>query len=356
TFSTRTMLDAFVAYGFTDTRVKYGAGLLHFLSKKPRNSIDIHYKNDIEQLGMSNNALETDNALTSMLRTQKNFKLTNVEEYKVAYEMEWLEGLSTKLTLAQSIFNPLGELDYSFYDEGVLVDRKDLRTSEVSFYTRFAYKEKFVSGEFSRISLGTKYPVLQFNYTAGIKGVLNSQYQYHKIIMNISDKLRLGAFGSTKYAFEYGKIFGKVPYPLLEMHPGNETYFYNDMAYNLMNYFEFISDEFISFTASHHFDGFIMNKIPLIRKLKWRTVANVKGVYGSVRDKHQDILLFPNQGVNLAKKPYVEAGVGLENIFKIVRIDAIWRLSYRDHNSDIIISDNQKVSNFAIRGNFAFNF
>ena len=188
----------------------------------------------------------------------------------------------------------------------------------------------------------------------GIKDILNSKYDYQKFALNVSDKLRLGAFGNTKVAAEYGKIFGKVPYPLLEMHPGNETYFYDNTAYNLMNYFEFISDEYVTFSASHHFDGFLLNKVPLFRKLKWRSVVNAKGIVGKVSDKHEEILLFPFPGVNLERKPYLEAGIGIENIFKIIRIDAIWRLTYRNHN--IEFKDEVGVANFAIRGNFAFNF
>ncbi|NQY10087.1 MAG: carboxypeptidase-like regulatory domain-containing protein [Flavobacteriales bacterium] len=356
-FSTRTMIDAYTAYGFRDTKVKYGGGVLYFLSKKPRNSIDIHYKNDVEQLGMSNNGMQTDNAFTSIFRTSRNYKLTNIEEYKFAYEIEWLEGFSTRLTMAQRIFNPLGDLVYNFYDEDILSDVDELRTSELSMYIRFAHKEKFVSGEFNRISLGTTSPIIQFDYTVGIKDLLNSKYQYHKFRFNVSDKIRLGAVGNTKFNAEYGKVLGRVPYPLLEMHPGNESYFYDKSSYNLMNYFEFISDEYVSLAVAHHFEGFILNKVPALRKLKWRSVVNAKGVYGKLDSKHQDILLFPNSGVNLAKKPYMEAGVGIENIFKIIRIDAIWRLTYRDHNvGDLEFEDGVGVTNFAIRGNFAFNF
>jgi hypothetical protein len=118
------------------------------------------------------------------------------------------------------------------------------------------------------------------------------------------------------------------------------------MAFNTMNYYEFVSDQYLSLSYSHHFDGLIFNKIPLIRKLKWREVAYFKGLIGSLETRNKNYSKFP-VGLTELTKPYYEAGFGVENILKFIRIDAMWRLSYLRPNS---------ANNFGIYGSFMFSF
>jgi hypothetical protein len=104
------------------------------------------------------------------------------------------------------------------------------------------------------------------------------------------------------------------------------------MAFNMMRYYEFGSDQFVSLSVFHHFEGLFFNKIPLLRKLKWREVVTAKGVYGTVNAQNRKTLIFPATLSALDKGPYVEASAGIENIFKIFRIDAFWRLTYQYSN------------------------
>ncbi len=197
---------------------------------------------------------------------------------------------------------------------------------------RFAYKEKYLDGDFTRVYLGTKSPVFQLQANIGFKGVLGSHYAYQKLALNVTDRIRLQPLGYTDYSFEYGKIFGKkLPYVLLELHPGNESYGLSYYSYNLMNYFEFVSDNYYSFNLDHHFEGFFLNKIPLMRKLKFREVVNFKGIAGTISKQNQIALYLPANTHSLSfSKPYMEASVGLENILKFFRVDAIFRLNYLD--------------------------
>ena len=197
------------------------------------------------------------------------------------------------------------------------------------------YKEKFLLGNFARKSLGSKYPALDFDVTYSPKGFWNNKYEYVKLKAQISDKIELNPFGYNRYSLTFGKIYGEAPYPFLELHEGNETYAYDIYAFNMMNYYEFASDEYISIASEHHFQGFFLNKIPLLRKLEWREVVSAKAIAGNLSSSNKELMAFP-EGLQGLTKPYVEAGVGIENIFKLFRVEATWRLAYLK-NPDIQI-------------------
>lgn len=348
-FSTRLKLNGYLAYGLKDEKFKYSGGFLYKLNDHPREIVEFQYTNDLEQLGQSQNAFATDNILSSFLRRNPNNKLTGVEEYRFSFMHEWITGFSNKIFLTHRDMKPLGSLDFVRFEDGPIptfIGGQNIRTAEVSLFTRFAYKEKFVEGEFERISLGSKYPIFEMQIGAGFKDLLGGEYNYQKLEVSISDNMKVGVWGRTEYRLTAGKYFGTLPYPLLEIHNGNETYFYDQQAFNLMNFFEFISDQYATAMVTHHFDGFFLNKMPLFRKLKWREVASVRSVVGSLNDKHFKEILFPGNIFEL-KDPYVEVAAGIENIFKIIRIDALWRLNYLD---------NPDIAKFGIRGAFEFTF
>jgi hypothetical protein len=131
------------------------------------------------------------------------------------------------------------------------------------------------------------------------------------------------------------------------LHGGNETYIYDLYAFNAMNYYEFVSDEYGSVNFLHHFDGFFLNKIPLMRKLKWREVVGGKALIGRVNDQNRKLLIFPEHLYDLHEGPYLEASAGIENIFKVFRVDAVWRFSYLSH---------AKALPFSIKASMQFNF
>lgn len=331
-FSTRTMLEGYIAYGTLDQRFKYGGSVFYFLNKKPRESVFFSYKNDVEQLGQGLNAWRQDNILASIFRRNPAIKLNGFEEYSFAYEKELFAGFSNKLIISNRTIWPLERASVQFHhtnDNGTITPVSSIKTTEFAFYTRFAYQEKYISGEFDRVSMGTDYPVIQLKYGFGVKNIFRSDYDYQRLTVLVShDDIHINPIGFSDIVLEAGKVFGKVPYPLLEIHNGNETYSYDKTAFNLMNYYEFVSDEYASLTFAHHFDGLFLNKIPLMRKLKWREIALFKGVAGHLTYDSSELLDFPLTLSSLSKKPYYEAGFGVENIFKVLRLDALWRLSY----------------------------
>jgi len=178
--------------------------------------------------------------------------------------------------------------------------------------------------------LGSDLPVFQLNLIKGLKNFWDGEFNYFKVAFRISDKLKLFPYGHMTYAVEAGNVFGTVPYPLLYVHRGNESSLFDYTAFNLMNHYEFISDRYASLCAEHHFDGYALRKIPLIRKLDWREILSARILFGHLSDENKEILVDDALVSNIRSTPYVEAGVGLENILKLIRIDALWRLTYLD--------------------------
>lgn len=350
-FSTWVEFEGYTAYGLTDERFKFGLATRGFISKQPRLLYRAAYKHDVEQLGQSLNAFRNDNLLGSLFRRNPNTKLTDVEEWRASLEREWFSGFSTELKVRYRTLQALGDLSYErirLEPEPILTKVGSIRTAEFSLNTRLAYGEKYVSGEFDRISVGiNKYPTLELHLAYGAPNFLNSDYEYTKVVARIYRRWQLGAVGWSRTTLEGGKIFGTLPYPLLFIHSGNETYYLDDGAFNTMNFFEFISDRYIQFGAEHHFEGLFLNRIPLMRRLKWREVAAFKGVVGELDPKHfNEILLLPGM-YSLRRGPFMEVSAGVENIFKILRFDIIWRLRYNDH---------PRTSPFALRAKLYFNF
>ena len=151
--------------------------------------------------------------------------------------------------------------------EGDTISGNPLTSAELTLSTHFAYREKFLWGKFERMSLGSNIRHSISTSPYGPKGFFGSEYEYFKIRMKISDKLETNPLGYLKYRFTIGKIFGTLPYPLLKLHEGNETYAYDPLSFNMMNYYEFVSDEYVSLFAEQHFQGFFLNRIPLMRQI-----------------------------------------------------------------------------------------
>jgi len=347
-FSTWYELNGYGAYGFSDEKFKYGIGFKTFITKTPWQQIELHYSDDLQILGRSDDLFGRDNILTSLLARAPVTNLTRVQETKFTYDRDIFTGLELKISYINRIFSPLQNNLYQYVgDFGQIFSKPNIHAPALQLYLNFSYDDKYIVANMSRTDVGTRYPTLQLQYTAGLQGIFQGDYLYHKIVLSISEVLHINPFGDTHYYIEGGKIFGAVPYPLMELHPGNETYVYDDNAYNMMNYYEFASDQYIAMNIEHHFEGYFFNKVPALRKLKWREVAGCKLLIGSVNPKNEQMLIFPPTLRGLNNGPYSEADLGVENIFKFLRIDALWRLSYLN---------DPNVSRFAIMGTLQLIF
>jgi len=337
-FSTDLMLTGHVAYGFKDERFKYGIGGLYLFNKSPRSSVSVNFKHDIEQLGQSQNAFMNDNILASLLQRNPRYKLTMVRQFDASFDKEWFLGFSNKLNFTYRQIFPSDSVKFESTENHTTWSQ--IITSELRLNTRLAYDEKFLSGEFERVSLGSEFPIVNIGLTLGLKDFLHADNKYLKADLNIQHDFDINPFGRFNLIMEAGKIWGTVPYPLLRLHEGNETYAFDDYAFNMMNYYEFASDTWASAYAEDHFQGFFLNKVPLLRKLKLREVLYGKAIIGSISHKNYGVIMdFPYTLQDL-NKPYYEAGFGIENILKVIRIDAVWRLSHLD---------NQNIAPFGLR-------
>lgn len=326
-FSKRVMPSAYVAYGTKDQAFKYGLGIQYMIDKNPRRVFSANYKHDMEQLGMSPTGFREDFLLASFITRNPANKLSMVNELKSYYEHEWFTGFSNTIRFLHKDIFPVGDTVFNF---GSGENPSRIAATEVSLDVRFAYRERFLYGEFTRTSMGTKYPIIQVRYSRGIKDLWAGDFNYSKLSININDWFNLGVLGWSKYVIDAGKVWGSLPYPFLKLHEGNETYFFDETSFNTMNYFEFVSDRWVSIYYTHRFDGLFLNKIPLMRKLKWREVVWTKMLWGDLNIINRNFSSFP-EGMFTLGKPFVEAGAGIENIFKFLRIDGVWRLSYLDH-------------------------
>lgn len=349
-FNKKFQMEGYVAYGSKDKNFQYKASAMYVFNKdKNRTTLGATYLYDLAQLGVSSNLIQFDNILTSLTRTNPFSKLTLNRDLKVYVEKQWTSNITNKLTLSTTQINALGELMFHKklnQTDTTYQNLPNITTSEIALNTRLSFKEDVANSEFKQTSLGSKYPIINLNVVFGLKDVFHSNYDYQKIKLNIKGTLRLNPIGHTQYTIEGGKLFGTVPYPLLELHPGNQTLIYDPESFNLMTYFEFASNQYVSLFLDHHFDGFILNKIPLIKKAKLREVFSMHGVVGNLQDTYKQEMILP-KGLTDVSKPYIECSVGLENIFKVVRIDYIWRVTRFAENPN---------NNWSIKAKLYFSF
>lgn len=362
--STRFFSEAYAAYGLEDKKWKYFLSGTYSLNNKsvykfPQHYIRTSYQHDTKIPGQNLEFIQEDNVLLSFKRGENRSYLYN-DIYKLEYKAEFQNNFSINAGLTKWKQNPAGVIRYQVIPEvGDPTTIHQLNTTEASIGFRWAPKEQFYQGKLYRTPIYNKYPIFTFNYTAGIKGFLGGEYNYHNLTAGAFKRVYLSQFGYADVNLDGTYVLGdKIPYPLLTLHRANQTYAYQLQSYNLMNFMEFISDHHAALNVQYYMNGFILNKLPLIKKLQLREVFSFKGIYGGLRDQNnpsfnKDLFAWQRNSddeissFTFGTKPYMEASVGLANIFKVLRIDYVQRLNYRDHPN---------VSNSGIRARIKVDF
>ena len=321
--------DAYVAYGDKDQIWKYYIGGRFRLKSEDRLWHWLGGSYQYDWTGFANGGPWTshDNIFISNLRKNPISNLYLIKRMNLKYQREWTRGFFSTFDMSHKTIFAWPD-SYNFGSE-IPPEEDAFQTLELSMNTRWRIGDLYFQQKEGFEGFSSKYnPVIQFNYTYSPEGILGSDYNYHKLLFSIDQEIGY-PLGISRYRVEYGKIFGTIPYPLLKIHRGNETYIYSSKSYNLMQEFEYASDHWTAVWLDHHFQGLFLNRVPLINKLKWRSALSFKALYSQMSDDNITYLEFSN-GLKDLNGFYAEAGFGIENIFKVLRIDFIWRLTHTE--------------------------
>lgn len=340
----------YYAYGFKDHRSKYMGEVEYSFNKKeylprefPKNSITFSYQYDV--MSPTDKFLKTDkdNVFVSF-KTSTVDQMSYVRNIALKYENETQFGLKTTVEVKHSTDEPTGGLAYiTNDDQKTLVP--EIRTMEASLAFRYAPGETFVNTKQRRIPVSFDAPVFTLSHTTGFKGVLGGEYNFNLTEVGLYKRFWFSSWGKIDMFVKGGAQWNKVPFPLLIMPAANLSYILQRETFNLINNMEFLNDRYASLDVSWDLNGKIFNRIPLLKKLKWREAIGFKMLYGHLTDKNNpmkhpgdsELFLFPTRDgrptsfVMAPKTPYMECSVGIHNIFKILHIDYVRRLNYLDH-------------------------
>jgi len=389
-FSEKVMLEAYGAYGLdkrVDRRAKFGAGATYFLSRRPYHQIDVEFQRDVKMPGQDLMIATDDNIFLSF-RTGVANMMIYYDSYRVGYSKDWDFGFGAALNLEHRRIQPAGALFFKPVNTEIQSPR-EVATNEVGVSLRYSPQARFYEGRSKRVPIKGKQPIIEANYTYGIPTLLGSKYEFHKIGLRVFKRMYMAPIGFGDLQFEGGYMFGSVPFPLLFIHKGNQTFFADPNSFNLMNWFEFVSDRYISLDYYHHFNGALFNKIPFLQKLKWRETVGVKGVWGDVsnknnpdskdfngdmdrtfvfptrekRDQNGDIVRDAQGNIvltevthTLRNMPYVEASFGIENIFKVISIDVVKRFTYLNQAGVPSLGSDKSGRGWGVKVRFAIRF
>lgn len=339
-FSKKFVLAGQVGYGLLDERLKYSGTFQHILSRENWTTFSVRVRRDLSRLGVDDENLADNPLFLAATRWGFFRRGFYTDEYRAALQRELFKGFSQKISFRHWSFSPT--YNFGFYE-----NTSDLAppihdtfsTSEISLESRYARDEIFLQNDNERVSLGTnKSPIITFRYTHGVKGVFGSDFDYDKLRLSINKRIKTGPLGVGYATVTSEFVLNALPYPLLTLHLGNQSPLYSSITYNLMNYGEFVSDHYVSVNYRQYMEGFLLNRIPLLRKLNWRLLATGNVILGGMRASNQKLIAEFNPlgletlpaGYFTNSKPYVELGYGVENIFKFLRVDFVHRMSYLD--------------------------
>ena len=343
-FSRNLFFDGYMAYGTKDEKLKYDALVEYSFNDRkeyrkefPLNSIRLEYMYDINQLGQQYMYASKDNMFLAWKR-QKDTRATYLRQAELTYYHEHYNGLAYGAVIRNrreyateyAVFDRIGS-------DGAISPVKSYDMTELELKFRYAKDEKFYQTRNLRYPITFDALIFNFSHVMAKKDLLGSSYDYHRTDIGIQKRFWFSAFGYIDLITKAGKVWNKVPYPLLILPNANLSYTIQPESYTNMNAMEFISDEYASWDLTYYMNGNLLNRLPLVKKLKWREVFCFRGLWGHLTDKNnpmnggEGLYLFPNGSYTLGKAPYMEASIGIENIFKFLRLDYVWRLNYRDH-------------------------
>ena len=330
-----------IGYGLIDERFKYLVSAQRILDKKNWTTLSIRARRDVARIGVDDEALADNPLFLAALRWGFFRRGYYFDEYRISAQREFFRGFSQRLTYKYWTFDPTYPFAY-FEKPGSGDVFSTFQSAEISLEARYAKDEMFIQDDNERISLGTtKWPVFWVKYTRGFKGIAGSDFDYDKLRMVVTKRIRTGPLGTGYMTLSGEYVFNTIPYPMLALHLGNQSPVYSSITYNLMDYGEFISDRYVSVQYRQYLEGFLLNRMPLLKKLNWRLLGTANVITGGMRESNRQLISqFTANGIEtpsvnfLGSKPYIELGYGVENIFRFLRVDFVHRMTYLKDRPD----------------------
>jgi hypothetical protein len=345
-------IQGYTAYGFKDNQFKYGISGRWMVNPNKRVILSVGNRRDVEQMGVSlttsNDVLGRSFASSALFASGVNNQLTSVNLTTLGFEIEPVKNFTFQTNFTyRTLKSASSEFSLDYYTDLTQTEIKsEVKQSEINLVAEYTPNRKTVGYGVDRMDVDFNYARFFVSYSNGIKGILNSDFNYQKLQLYYRQPALIGGFGRLFTTFETGKIFGEVPLGLMGIIPGNQSWFVIENTYNLLNYYDFVADEYASLHFEHHFNGRLFSRVPLLRKLNLREIIGIKGVYGRVSDENR-LLNASGLTYTAPEDIYWEYHAGVGNIFKVLRVDFAWRGSYLE------MPDARK---FAIRASFGFYF
>lgn len=348
----RWRIQGYTAYGFRDEKFKYGFLGKWMVNTKNRLILSLGNRNDVEQIGVSlttsNDVLGRSFASSALFASGVNNQLTAINLTTLGVEIEPVKNLIFQTNFSyRTLKSASDEFSLDYYTDLTQTEIKsEVKQSEINLVLEYTPGRKTVGYGVDRLEVDNNYARFFVSYSNGLKGVLDSDFNYQKLQLFYRQPVLIGGFGRLFSTFETGKIFGEVPLGLMGVVPGNQSYFIIDNTYNLLDYYDFVADEYASLHFEHHFNGRLFSRIPGLRKLNLREIVGIKGVVGRVSDENKRINA---SGLNYISPEdlYWEYHAGIGNIFKVLRIDFAWRGSYFEMPN---------ARKFGVKASFGFYF
>lgn len=322
-------LNGYVAYGFKDKVVKGGLGIKYVPSSKRYLKTELFARSDYDALLDFDDELDKDNLFTLALRKNIPAYQVFIQQVKLLQEIDLNKDWSAKAYVAIKNMTPSFEYRYYKVIDDQIVDfdpLKKINVNEMGLSFRYAHNERTTIFNYDKIRISSPFPSFSFNYAYGFEGTKNTYFEYHKLVANITQELNLPIKGSLFYSLSAGQMFGVVPAILLFAPSGNAYYVSNKYTFNNMLPYEFAADRYASIMLRYNMGGLIFDKIPLLNKLNLRERVIFNNYWGTMSQKNREF-----NDINLIKTtgsvPYSEVGLGIGNIFNVLSIDAIWRVS-----------------------------
>jgi hypothetical protein len=349
-FSKHIQLTSRIYYGIKDDRFKYKGTLKYMIPSNQRTVLSFEEYYDLFAMGQSSTSQRLGGSLNTLFQTIRPDKLLFVHSQKIQFDRDLYKNSMFSVILSHTNYKPEGKTKFKeFYKDSIQPilkpgELKRLTTTELTLKYRWAKNEEFINGQFERISTGSKFPIISAEATMAKRGILGSEYDYLKLNFGYEHRRNLGRLGRIIYRVKAGFIAGVVPFPILEVHEGNQSYYLIRSSFNTMDFFEFVSDRYVSAEIEQHWGGSFFNRFKWNQDAEIRLVTTAKMLYGTISKDNRNVFQLPENTRKFGDIPFVEASVGLENIFQIMRIDLFARFTH--------LPEGQKIPSFTVRARF----